>query len=291
MLFRKLVVTLLSCLAVSLGTLDSLRATPVPDRKGGNAGVHEVTTIAGGIVIDPADNAAYVMNTDGGIDAIDLRTGKLLWATEQKKGDSYWPIGVIGNNLVVRMRDPQRQVHIAVLAIDQKGKQLLLSNPLDFGALEAYPWFDNTGSSSGGAVKPPRFNQFVTREVLDKDKLIIDWSGAAGIGFTPRTPDREGYGTLEIDLKKAAVKVVQKETGKPQKPLAVTPAVVKAELGGRNYTVEETQKPGKSTSHFFKITAHDRKLKATDRKGKLLWEHPLKGWSYILDQRPIPRAR
>lgn len=265
------------------------QATPVPDRKAGKDGPHQVTTIAGGIIIDPADNAAYVMNKDGGIDALDLKTGKLLWTAEQKKGEVCWPIGVVDNRLVVRMRDPQRQVRIAVLAIDQKGKQLVQSGPLNFSGVEAYQWLDDQGTRSGGARQVPQFNSFVAREVLDKDKITIDWAGARG--FFREKPIQVSYGTLEVDLKTCAVKVIRQLAGKPEKPLEAPALDAKANLGTCIFTVEQTQNPGKNSSPVFRVTVFSRKLKATDPHGKLLWEHPLKGWNYVMDNRPIPGAR
>jgi hypothetical protein len=68
-----------------------------------------------GVVVDAAAGAAYVMSPRGGIDAIDLTSGNVMW----KSRDAAKPLLVKGGTLLAQAQ-PDRAGKLAVVALDAK---------------------------------------------------------------------------------------------------------------------------------------------------------------------------
>ena len=88
---------------------------------------HEVLTLQGPVLIDPAEKAIFVGNVEGGVEALDIATGNTLWQTKKEEGVR-WPVAVYGRTLVVRVRD--NPLRIAALDLDAKGKTLWITEPV-----------------------------------------------------------------------------------------------------------------------------------------------------------------
>src|SRR5246127_1152619 len=95
-------------------------ATAVTRPKSGDGGSpHQIP----GGVADAEGNTGYLANPAGGLDAVDLAKGKLLWAP---RGASR-PLALDGNRLVCRadVKGKANSIRLVVLAVNQKGKRLL----------------------------------------------------------------------------------------------------------------------------------------------------------------------
>jgi hypothetical protein len=68
-----------------------------------------------GVVVDAAAGVAYVMSRDGGIDALDLTSGNVLW----KNRDAAKPLALAAGTLVAQAR-PDRQGALSLVMLDAK---------------------------------------------------------------------------------------------------------------------------------------------------------------------------
>jgi glucose dehydrogenase len=226
-------------------------------------------TIANGFV-DTNTETAFVVNPAGGIDALDLKTGKVLWQTP--KEETAWPLCVAGNRLVVRIRDGQG-VRIAVLDATAQGRLLVKSEPLPFpGWAKPYHWLDPIATPGGpNASRQYESRSFISAERNNDGELVIEWKAHYSITRQPKFTSPPAYeqkqaaGTIRLDLKSGAIKVQEDaEAAVPNRTIAQVPVVEKFQMGDRDYAVVE-------------VPNRERKLRATDRtSGKLLWEHPLR---------------
>jgi len=241
--------------------------------------------LVGGVLLDPSADAIYVMNTDGGIDALAFKTGKLRWKTVKEK-TYYWPIAVLGDRLVARTLDQGKNT-VAVLDVTRDGKLLMNSEPLPFPDwAQTYDWGLGTRPAAGGppAPFPPPFtvaHSFAAEERLEKCELVIDWQASIQVFKTkpragdpePKAPEpRAAGGTFRIDLGTGRVvsKIVE-----PKKLAPIEPSA-SGTVGDVDYVVETT--PDSSGA----IVNYRRTLKATEKSGKVLWKHPLMGYSQVL---------
>lgn len=250
--------------------LPEASAAPVPSEETNGPRAQATLAIPGGLV-DPADNAIYVMNTDGGIDALEIKTGKLLWKTP--KGETYLPLAVVDKRVVARMLD-QKEIRIAVLDSAEKGKQLLKSEVLSFPDWVApyrHHWFENRFGGGSGFFR----HEFSARERIDGNHLVIEWQGMYRKGQVEK---KEGKGSFRIDLKTGRVKTTfPDENVKPEEKPA---AVGKNTVGNYEIIVEDTTDGAPAMSRLY-----NRTLKVKDKEtGKQLWQHQLK--SYTVSQAP-----
>jgi hypothetical protein len=83
-------------------------------------------------VADPRGHIGFVINPSGGIDAINLTTGKLLWQV----GATQRPIIVTGNRLFSLAPEEKRAhaARVVVLDVNRQGEKLLTSDSLVFPA-------------------------------------------------------------------------------------------------------------------------------------------------------------
>jgi hypothetical protein len=107
-LFSSLIMRLVSLMAIGLcvslndGTLastspaDSAKLTSIARTSRGP--MNQSFTLVPGVVVDPVAGILYAMNPDGGIDAVDIPSGKVLWkATSAAK-----PLLVFDHRLVAQ---------------------------------------------------------------------------------------------------------------------------------------------------------------------------------------------
>jgi len=72
-----------------------------------------------GVIIDTERNQAYIMNTEGGIDAVELTRGTLVWHTDQADK----PLALEGNQLAcqVQPKNPGNNLDITILNVEESG--------------------------------------------------------------------------------------------------------------------------------------------------------------------------
>jgi hypothetical protein len=76
-----------------------------------------------GVIVDPGRNLAYVMNTKGGIDAVELAGGTGVWSTEQAAK----PLALAGDLLIGQAESTGARRILQIVALDtkQRGKQIV----------------------------------------------------------------------------------------------------------------------------------------------------------------------
>lgn len=150
-----------------------------------------------GGVSDSAGRMGFVSNPEGGIDALDLQTGQLLWSASE----ALRPLLVFGERLVTQAAEPGRTniLRIVVLDISQKGKRVLESEPVVFPE-----WVTVSSGRS-----------FASEAGLDNGHLLINWKASSRYegGAPPPREILEKYrkdasGTVRIDLQTGKVEML-----------------------------------------------------------------------------------
>jgi hypothetical protein len=114
-------------------------------------------------VADAAGRTGYVPNAGGGIDALDLETGQVLWTSPQATK----PLAVAGRRLVAQAPETGKanSVRIVVLDVTQKGKRVLQSDPVVF------PDWVVVGTAHG--------RSFASAGRLHQGDLLLRWRAGA----------------------------------------------------------------------------------------------------------------
>ena len=168
-------------------------------------------------VTDPSGRTGFVANAAGGIDALDLATGDVLWDVKVARRPAlavddrlfaWTPVGANG---------------LRVLAFDRThdGRRLLESDPVtlpDWVSVEEAP-----GRS------------FTARWRLEKGRLILDWEARAWFAGPHPTPEaeaqamRQADGRVRFDLEtgKAETGLAEKPSAGPPPPAELEKAVVR----------------------------------------------------------------
>ena len=142
-----------------------------------------------GVVVDAAAGAAYVMSSRGGIDAIDLTSGNVMW----KSRDAAKPLLLKGGTLLAQAQ-PDRAGKLAVVALDAKRGTATRRVDLDIPSGVRAQVFDGPSQS------------FKVTAFSAADGAVVAWTAEDGRslqGLLP--PESEGAPT---ESKAAAVRVV-----------------------------------------------------------------------------------
>lgn len=132
-----------------------------------------------GIIVDDARNVAYVMSVDGGIAAVDLKTGETRW----KSNAAAKPLAVIDGVLLsqVEPRTPESMQHldVAVLDVEAKGAHKTTGhNPLPEGVRASTgqtpegTFVASAQPAGGGAVVTWEFDRAADRRESRSRKLL-----------------------------------------------------------------------------------------------------------------------
>jgi len=97
--------------AAGPGTLPTLEAR----RGSGSATAAELRP---GVIVDPSGGVVYLMNPDGGIDAVSVHSGRLLWST----AEAAKPLAIHGETLIAQ---GGRDGALDVVVLNQEGKHRL----------------------------------------------------------------------------------------------------------------------------------------------------------------------
>jgi hypothetical protein len=151
-----------------------------------------------GGVADPAGRYGYVTNTPGGIDALDLETGKTEWASAEASK----PLVVIGDRVVAQADVKGKYNSVRIIVLDAKtGKRLLQSDPVTFP--EWVSVVQTWGRSFGSDAR------------IDKGDVLLRWeahaSYAGGAAPTPeivRASKKDASGVAKISLETGRVEML-----------------------------------------------------------------------------------
>jgi hypothetical protein len=215
----------------------------------------------GGGVADADGKVGYFPNTTGGIDALDLATGQVLWSTQEANR----PLLATKDRLYARtpVKGAANQVRVVVLDATQKGKRLLESRPVVF------PAWVSVGVAYG--------RSFTATARLADGKLLLAWQArawyAGGARPTPeveRAARKQASGVARIDLRSGQVMYLTGEKLPKEMPPQVPDGLRTAKVGERVFTITD-KSAGNPRQPFQKR----RLLRAADASGKVLWERAI----------------
>lgn len=158
-------------------------------------------------IADPTGHTGFFAGANGGIDAVELKTGKLLWQTHEAQV----PLLVDGKYLLAQAGVKRNRLRILRLDLTRQGECDLESDPIVF------PAWVRTGEGLG--------RSFQSDWRLEKRRLVLEWEASAWYtGPTKPTPEQEkaarkhASGTARIDLRTGQIEVGPAE--KTATPLA-----------------------------------------------------------------------
>jgi hypothetical protein len=214
--------------------------------------------LPGGGVADSAAKFGYVPGTGGGIDAIDLASGRILWTTKEANR----PLLATAERLFAQAPVPGKanQVRIMVFDTTDKGKKLRVSEPVTF------PDWVSVGVAYG--------RSFASTARLHGKKLIYVWEarawyagGAAPPPEIEKAARKAASGVLQADLPLNKWQNLTGEQIPKGTPQHVPGDVQKAKVGQQTYVIMD--RPGRKTFQ------RRRTLRALDAGGALLWEQEI----------------
>jgi hypothetical protein len=145
-------------------------------------------------VLDPAGHTVYLANATGGIDALDLARGDLLWTTTEAQR----PLLVVGDRLYAQAGTKRNRLRILAFDLTKQGACVLESDPLVF------PSWVVTGEAHA--------RSFLAQWRREKNNLFLAWQAeawdpapvGAPVGLTPR---KSAEGLARIDLETGEVEM------------------------------------------------------------------------------------
>lgn len=187
-------------------------ATPQPSKK-------EVCKAANcfefrsGVIVDPDRSAVYLMNIEGGIDAVDLASGKLLWRTDRVAK----PL-LCHDDLLVAQTEPQVGQHFLRIAL------------LKTRDITAGPRFvDIPLPADVQAMIDDRMEStFSTAARIREDTLVLSWHYTyRRITGPPPGPDdqaldRKTTGSVGIDIHTGRIHPINEVAALPEPELPAT---------------------------------------------------------------------
>jgi hypothetical protein len=140
-------------------------------------------------IADPAGRTGFFASAAGGIEAIDLRTGEVLWDTPEAQR----PLVVLGTRLLAQAGVQRNRLRILVFDLTQNGHCVLESDPV------ILPDWVVTADAPG--------RSFDAHWHLDRNHLVLSWQAAAWYAGAARPTARQeeaahkrASGTASINL-------------------------------------------------------------------------------------------
>ena len=225
--------------------------------------------LPGGGVADLDGKRGFLPNTTGGVDALDLATGKVLWTSKA----SSKPLIATADKLYVMVLDAEKGNQIRLLALDVKndGKKLAESEVVKL------PEWVATSTTHGRSFQATAFQL--------GDTLLLTWAAKgwyAGGAVPPPEVEQEARkdaaGVIAVELKDGKLVTVANEKFKAAVAGKMAAEVNTIKRDGRTYTINDEVVKG-TTSQV------KRYLEASDKDGKKLWQHELKAPVILI---PLP---
>ncbi len=147
-------------------------------------------------IIDPVGNAVYLRHKTDAMEALDLKTGEVLWESKL----AFLPLAADGKRLAALGLDKEKNRVPIVLVLDVggKGKPLVYSDELPEEA-----WLAERPAS--GSIATGR---------IENGKLWVRWTSGSGPfqGAAPRPEQfKRAVGEAQVDLDSGKVKVIRNE--------------------------------------------------------------------------------
>jgi len=166
-------------------------------------------------VADPGGRTGFVANSHGGIDAVDLATGELLWEVDGAKR----PALADDDRLFAWAPVKTNGLRILAFKRTEGGRRLLESEPVVFP-----DWVQ---------VEEGPGHSFTTHWRLEKGRLILDWEARAWYSGAHATPDAdakarrfaEGQARIDLETGKAAAVPVEQADAPLRLPKELEKAV------------------------------------------------------------------
>jgi hypothetical protein len=244
-----------------------------------------------GVLFDTDDNVIYTVNNDGGIDALELKTGKVRWTLPENDKRFYYPLAVIGDRLLTRARVREKVNDVPRIAIAQlstrDGKEIRVSDTLAIPAfVQPFSWFETPpgGVDAYRARLRGGFWTAIATERIDGDTLILDWKAIKTVGKEvtfasfEEAQTQAATGSVVIDLAKGTVKAKDVDE-KADLPKTIDAVKSRTTKDTKDFVVDKTifrieQKADTPMKFKFQrvLTAF-----AVENKEKPLWEHAVHG--------------
>ncbi len=186
---------LLLSVAVLIVATCRLRSASGPDKED----AEQAPLLMPGGVGSPDGKTGFVVNADGMVEALELKSGKVLWATSVPCK----PLIATNNRLIVQASDKGKvnSIRIRVLDIAANGNQILESDPVTF------PDWVSTGLTYG--------RSFSSAGRIQKGSLLLTWDArafyAGGAAPPPeilKQSRKEAHGVAKINLEKGNVEML-----------------------------------------------------------------------------------
>jgi outer membrane protein assembly factor BamB len=184
-----------------------------------NSGLSVVPTSADGGLADAEGKRAFVPGAKGGIDALDLETGKVLWNSREAER----PLAVVDAKLLAYrpVKDKPNAVVVVTLDVGDKGKALRESDPVVF------PDWANVGLAHG--------RSFTTSARVEGDALWLRWQARAWYvrGADPTEEDekaarKDADGAARVDLRTGQVEMLDADRMPPEPGPKLSAELIKA---------------------------------------------------------------
>jgi hypothetical protein len=161
--------------------------------------LRSVLLLPGGVA-DLAGRTGFVANASGGIDAIDLVTGELLWQTAEAQR----PLVAGGDRLFAHTVGKDNQLRVLACDVTRRGAVLLKSPPLTLP-----DWVvpcDGPGRS------------FTTHCCLEKDHLVLLWEAKSWPTGVKTGERRQATGACRIAVTNGQVQQLEPPAAGPHPP-------------------------------------------------------------------------
>jgi hypothetical protein len=205
-------------------------------------------------VADPAGKTGFYPNTIGGIDALDLATGKVLWSSKEANR----PLVVTDNRLFV-----QKGASVHVLDTAEKGKLVLEAKPLGF------PGWVSVDVAYG--------RSFRSSVRVEGKTLWLSWEARAFYaGGAPPPPEiekaerKEGAGVERVDLDTGKIESLDAEKIAAGKFFPMPAEAVNSKFGALTLQVQDG--PAKNSKNPFEKR---RTLQGVNEAKEVVWQHSI----------------
>lgn len=227
-----------------------------------------------GVIVEPARSVIYLMSPDGGIDAVDLATGKNIWSTSEAAK----PLALHGDFLIAQAETPEKAGVLSVVGLNARG-----GGSKEFGAEATLPQGIRPSIDDGLGTS------FLARAGTNQaGDLLVAWeSSKREISGMDRGASAEPdvvEGSLRINVTTGRVETMQAHAGLPRPqlpPRHELPAVGDgftlryASADGRHFLAS---KPGGEKGREFAWAIYSLE---TGRRVALVHSPAVAGWFFI----------
>jgi hypothetical protein len=245
-----------TCLLAVLGTLAILGVA-------GGLGQEKTAAQVGrhlpdGGVANPAGKTGFFPNTSGGIDALDLATGRLLWTSKEANR----PLLATENRLIVQQGNA-RQVRILILEASKQGKRVFESQPITFP-----DWV---------SVQVAYGRSFRSSARVDINGLWLSWEArafyAGGARPTPqieKAARQEASGVARVDLDTGKVEPLDADKIAAGKFFPIPADAITPKAGALTLLVKDAS--AKNPKNPFE---KQRILQSLNHAKEVVWQHEI----------------